>query len=112
MMPNNTKPQFQVGDIVTCYRRKQTLIYRVMELGMTTWTQQHAQWGQCSQADVGTQFVSDLKLQSIFDLTLLPPKKARKYGFRAGPWQCTKVDPQQIVELMQRLDRFVVDTWP
>lgn len=108
---NNTQ-NFNVGDIVTCSRRKATLIYKVVELVMETWTQQNCNWKQCSQADVGTQYPSQLRIQSVFDLSLEDTAKKRKVGFRAWPSQCTKVSPQEIDELRQRLDRFLVDAWP
>lgn len=105
-------PTFQVGDIVTCYRRKQGLVYRVVEIGMDTWTQQQADWKHCEQTDVGTQYASELKLQSVFDVTLHPEAKPRKRGFRASLWQCTKVEPQKVVDLIQNLNKFLEDTWP
>src|SRR5271169_2884521 len=110
-MPN-TQPTFNVGDIVICSRRRQGLIYKVTEIITETYTQQHVQWNHCTQAQVGTSYPIELKLQSIFDLTLFPRAKERKVGFRSPLWRCSKVEPQQVVELMQRLDRFIVDTWP
>jgi hypothetical protein len=108
----NNQTTFQVGDIVTCIRRRQTLIYRVKEIVMETWTQQQCNWQQCSQADVGTQYPRALKLNSVFDLVMKVPSKQRKTNFTAYLSQCTKVEPQHLIDLIQRMDKFVSETWP
>jgi len=79
---------------------------------METWTQQQCVWGACSQADVGTQYPIKLKLQSIFNVTLTPKEKQRKVGFTVQSYQCTKIAPEQVFELTQRLNQFLADTWP
>lgn len=106
--------QFQIGDIVTSYRRKQGVIYKVIDIEYQIWTAQQAQWNQCSLADVGKQYVTRYKVTSIFDFDsgLQQTAKVRKITFTEYPYVFTKVEPQNIVDIINKLNHFVVDTWP
>jgi|SRR5271166_430915 len=109
---NNVQPVFQIGDIVTCSKRRNKYVYRITDIEYDMWELQHVQWGQCTQAQVGTPRSSQLKLQSIFELSIPIPIKSRKAGFWSYPSCCTKLDPQQILDFIQGLNKFLVDTWP
>jgi hypothetical protein len=103
---------FNIGDIVTCSRRRQGVLYKVVEIETETWTQQQCIWNQCTQSQVGTTYQTGVKLNSIFDMTHAPRAKPRKMNFTANKWYCTKVEPQQLMDLIQRMDKFVSETWP
>ena len=107
------KSDLKVGDIVLCDARRQEYIFKVEKLIMETFTAQDAQWKYCDPADVGTEYVKQVKIKSVYQFVLnSTDRKRRSCGLTTYPDWCHKVDPNKIQESIRALDKFLAETFP
>ncbi len=106
------KPPFlKIGDIVTYTRKMQGHLWKVTEAEYHVWTAQDAQYGYCEIADVGNSHTTGVTLESVFYFNF-SKRKLTPRVLRVGMWGVTKLEPQEVDEMIQKLNQFMVDTWP
>lgn len=105
-------PLLKVGDIVTTTRRKHNHLYRVLSVENAVWTAHDAQYGSCDHSDVGNAYTKVAYIQSVFNFELPRKAKVRKVGLSCSTWFISKVEPQDVADLIQNLNQFLADTWP
>lgn len=105
------RPFLKIGDIVTYNRKLHGHLWKVIDAQYALWTAQDAQYGYCELADVGNSHTTGLTLESAFYFNF----SKRKQGYRTlsvGMWGVTKIEPQEVDEIIQKLNQFMADTWP
>jgi hypothetical protein len=105
------RPFLKVGDIVAYNRKLPGHLWKVTDAESKTWTAQDAQYGYCEQADVGNSHTTGVTLESVFHFTLSKKKRAAR-TLSVGIWHITKVEPQEVADIIAKLNQFMVDTWP
>lgn len=105
------RPMLQPGDIVTYTRKLPGRLWKVTDAEYKTWTTQDAQYGYCEQSDVGNSHTIGVTLEEVFYFTLSKKKKAPR-KLSVGIWHIAKVEPQEVADIIQKLNQFMVDTWP
>jgi hypothetical protein len=111
MMRIMKRPLYQVGDIVTMSKRKGKL-FKVTGVTDEVWTAAQGKYGYCDPSDVGNPYTSHVILESIFYFDLQPKTKSRRVSLNASTWLIKKVEPQHVIDMTQKLNKFLVETWP
>jgi hypothetical protein len=100
-----------IGDIVTYNRRMQGHLWKVVEADYAVWTAQDAQYGYCELADVGNSHTTGVTIESVFYFNFSKRKKTPRV-LRVGMWGVSKLEPQEVAEIIDKLKHFMLDTWP
>lgn len=105
------KPYLQVGDIVTYSRKMPGHLWRVIVAKQKPWDAQDVEYGYCSPTDIGNPHTIEVTLESIFHFSL-SKRKRQPRTLSVGTWFLTKVEPQEVAEIIMKLQQFMVDNWP